>query len=391
MGTRRTRTWALVSALALAVGVVALGGPAPVAAAPAHFHMPFPCGETWKATTYSGHSSNAIDLNWGVGSDNLGRSVAASAAGTAYRKSNPGGYGNYVDVEHGGGWVTRYAHLSAFSVPNGAAVTAGQVIGKVGSTGSSTAPHLHYEQRLNGARQPITWSGQAIVYRYSPGVQYTSKNCPGGNPEAWIPLVDRQTSGLLGRAPTATERARWTQALAAGTRTPTDMVVELRTSGESQTTVDPMARLYRAYFLRRPDVAGLRYWVGERRTGLTLDRISQSFAASPEFRTLYGELGSQEFVERVYENVLGRPGEADGVAYWTGELEAGLSRGALMTRFSESPEYRAGQRIWVDTVVIVAGLLGRMATNDEILWYTAGASSTRTIAEWAVGVAPPGP
>jgi murein DD-endopeptidase MepM/ murein hydrolase activator NlpD len=88
--------------------------------------MPVTCGTSWRAATYSGHASNAIDLNWGTGSDNYGLPVLASAAGTAYRKTNPGGYGNYVDVDHGGGWVTRYAHLSAYSVPDGTAVASGQ-------------------------------------------------------------------------------------------------------------------------------------------------------------------------------------------------------------------------------------------------------------------------
>lgn len=61
-----------------------------------------------------------------------------------------GGHGNYVKLDHGGGFATAYAHMSRISVPNGARVNAGQVIGYVGSTGLSTGPHLHYELYQNG-------------------------------------------------------------------------------------------------------------------------------------------------------------------------------------------------------------------------------------------------
>jgi murein DD-endopeptidase MepM/ murein hydrolase activator NlpD len=61
-----------------------------------------------------------------------------------------GGHGNYVRLEHGGGIGTGYAHMSRISVAPGARVSAGQVIGYVGSTGLSTGPHLHYELYRNG-------------------------------------------------------------------------------------------------------------------------------------------------------------------------------------------------------------------------------------------------
>lgn len=62
-----------------------------------------------------------------------------------------GGHGNYVKLDHGGGYATAYAHMSRIAVPGGARVHAGQVIGYVGSTGLSTGPHLHYELYRNGA------------------------------------------------------------------------------------------------------------------------------------------------------------------------------------------------------------------------------------------------
>jgi murein DD-endopeptidase MepM/ murein hydrolase activator NlpD len=79
-----------------------------------------------------------------------GDPVRAAAAGKIIQAERNGGYGLMVEVDHGSGILTRYAHLSAVSVSEGATVDVGAVIGRIGSTGRSTGPHLHYEVRVNG-------------------------------------------------------------------------------------------------------------------------------------------------------------------------------------------------------------------------------------------------
>ena len=59
-------------------------------------------------------------------------------------------YGNSITIDHGFGYVTRYAHLSKIKVRRGQKVIRGEVIGEVGSTGKSTGPHLHYEVHVKG-------------------------------------------------------------------------------------------------------------------------------------------------------------------------------------------------------------------------------------------------
>ena len=151
--------------------------------APAHaattrplFQIPFACGEDWTASTRSGHP--AIDWNFGAGSADYGKPVAAAAAGIATAKWQSE-YGYYVDIDHGGGWVTRYAHLGSAGRVEGP-VAQGETIGHVGSTGSSTSPHLHWEQRADGVAQYYLYAdGDRIA---ADGRSYRSRNCMRRNP-----------------------------------------------------------------------------------------------------------------------------------------------------------------------------------------------------------------
>ena len=87
-----------------------------------------------------------------------GTPVYATGRGRVVSAGWKSGYGNLIEIDHGYGYLTRYAHLSKISVRQGLEVSRGDLIGEVGNTGKSTGPHLHYEVRLNGTPQnPVNY------------------------------------------------------------------------------------------------------------------------------------------------------------------------------------------------------------------------------------------
>jgi len=115
--------------------------------APAQGRVTSEFGPRW------GTEHEGIDIGAGSGAP-----VRAAADGVVRRASWYGGYGNAVIIDHGGGVQTLYGHNSSLDVQPGQRVRAGEVIAKVGSTGDSTGPHLHFEVELDGKKvDPRPW------------------------------------------------------------------------------------------------------------------------------------------------------------------------------------------------------------------------------------------
>ena len=108
-----------------------------------------PYGPRW------GRFHSGVDISCG---GIYGRTVVAADSGTATVKRAAGGYGLHIIISHGNGYSTCYAHLSAVTISSGSTVAKGQAIGRVGSTGASTGPHLHFEIRKNNhANNPMSY------------------------------------------------------------------------------------------------------------------------------------------------------------------------------------------------------------------------------------------
>jgi murein DD-endopeptidase MepM/ murein hydrolase activator NlpD len=157
----------LVGAFVAAVtAALTLAAPASadVGAQALNLRTPFDCGQVWNANTRTNHNPQlSVDFQR---SGALGKNVRSSAAGVVETRRDLGNtsYGKYLVVRHSGGWKTLYAHLNSFNVSVGQNVSTGTIIGKVGSTGGSTGPHLHYEQKLNGVVQKVVLNGVHVRY-----------------------------------------------------------------------------------------------------------------------------------------------------------------------------------------------------------------------------------
>lgn len=120
--------------------------------------MTWPCPSTRYVTSQFGKRSQpvagastdhkGIDIGGAMGAD-----IVAADSGTVLFSGNSSSYGKYIVITHGNGITTLYAHCSQLLSKAGATVSKGQVIAKVGSTGVSNGPHLHFEVSVNGVRQ----------------------------------------------------------------------------------------------------------------------------------------------------------------------------------------------------------------------------------------------
>lgn len=184
-----------------------------------------------------------------------------------------------------------------------------------------------------------------------------------------VDFVTQQYRDFLGRSPDSAGLAYWVNQLKTGATTRAQLVEAFMQESVFRGRLDPIVRLYTAYFKRLPDYPGLMFWLNTMHpatgTGQSLVQVSEAFAQSGEFVATYGPLNNTSFITRVYQNVLGRDPEAEGYAYWMKRLAEGMPRGEVMLAFSESAENRnATASAQLDTVLYV-GMFKRVPNATE--------------------------
>lgn len=241
-----------------------------------------------------------------------------------------------LDVEAPGFEVEPTKHepwrLEVFREPVGGSAHAASTIdpfAEVATVPVSMRSRLRLVTRTQGGNVVLSGATPPVTAHASAAWPFASSGA----------LVDRWYAELAGRPPTAGERQLWVGAIAAGFP-PVAIAEHLLGQPRWRSQVAPIVRLYLAHFGRLPDSGGLRYWIGRRWAGATLDRLSRQFAASSEFERRYQGLDAQEVVEAMYRNVFERDADPSGRDYWTRRIEGGYPVAAMVVSFSESSEGR---------------------------------------------------
>ncbi len=162
----------------------------------------------------------------------------------------------------------------------------------------------------------------------------------------------------------------WSGELNAGRVTREGLVQMFLFSQEAERTEGQAARLFFAALQRAPEPAGLKYWTEQIATqGAVV--VADAFASSPEFLARYGALDNAGFIDRMYRNVLGRPVDPAGAAFWLEQMNEpnNRTRGQVLTDFANSTEYR--QVIDADVAVtrLYIVMLGRAPDNTGLVFW----------------------
>jgi len=242
----------------------------------------------------------------------------------------------------------------------------------------SPSASASYDVAPNLTSTTITGLANGTAYQFSvaaknaSGVSAPSAKSASIKPAAMAPftrtdaLVRQQFLDFHGREPSSAESLKWIADLHSGAKTPLQTVVGIAKLNGSYDVSTRMTRLYSGYFERLPDYSGYGYWTGKLRSGWSLKKVSDTFAASSEFKNKYGPLSNTAFVQKVYQNVLHRAPDSGGLNFWVNRLnKKTASRGDVMLNFSESNENVNKMDSEVTSVLLRAAMFRRMPNTGE--------------------------
>jgi hypothetical protein len=180
-------------------------------------------------------------------------------------------------------------------------------------------------------------------------------------------FVKWQFIDILLRQGSAGEMAPFVSALNGGTTTRANVIDSLEGSSEFGSQIAPIIRLYYSALTRSPVYGGLTFWVGQRKSGVTLQAVADSFAATQAFQSTYGTGTPRQFVNRLFQNVLGRSPTTTERRFWVAQVKSGAAtRSQAVLQISESAEsvQTSASKVFVTSLYV--GMLRRAPTNAEL-------------------------
>lgn len=294
--------------------------------------------------------------------------------------------GNSLYLKGDDGWYYAYLHINndtpgtddgrnpfswAFTpgMATGVRVSRGQHIAYMGDSGNAeaTPPHLHFE-----IRKPASawYNAQAVNPKYS--LDAADPVSPPPPPSKYIPwtdatnLIQQQGIDFYGRPYDPYVLGLYRASLEGDHQTPQTFIAALLTSNETQNKAGAIARMYPSFLGTSANTYGFFYWLGQVRNGMSLTTLAENFAADARFRTTYGGLTYDAFVDLAYRNLFARAPSANERAYWIDQLQRGVPRSQAMLAFSDSAEYRWRQGAITNVTLAWANMLRRVPTSGEL-------------------------
>lgn len=190
--------------------------------------------------------------------------------------------------------------------------------------------------------------------------------------------------GLLDRQPFDHELAIVAPLVEARALTAVDAAIDLAAGADL--TIGEVTRQYVAFFGRRPDTPGLRFWVARMRSGAsTTQSLWRSFGGVAEFRATYAGLTTAQIVDRAYQRTLGRAPDAEGRAFWIDRIRRGLPLASAVGLIARSTEFRQREAGHATITTLTFGIGGRAAPSTA-QW----GSDPKIVARDLIATATPG-
>ncbi|WP_425913261.1 Ig-like domain-containing protein [Pseudomonas sp. GWSMS-1] len=179
-----------------------------------------------------------------------------------------------------------------------------------------------------------------------------------GNASQWVNQLWRDLYGREGHGDS--QAAELANQLNQGSIGKAEVLSQVLGSSELDTHAAAIIRLYHAVLDRSPELCGYNYWLGRANENVGQAQIGEAFLSSPEFVAQHTGLSNSQFVDFIYQNVLGRTADAAGGAWWLEQIETGVTtRGGMLYGVSQSSEYKAEMADDVAVDLLYLGLLNR--------------------------------
>lgn len=190
-------------------------------------------------------------------------------------------------------------------------------------------------------------------------------------------FVTQQYRDMLGRDPDDTGLGYWTSRLD-DTSQPAELIAQLVESPEFGAVRIPVARIYQAALGRLPEHDGWRYWSNRLAAGESLESIAAALINTPEGQLRLPQDSDDQFIDALYNNVLERQPDASGRSYWQATLSSGRSMASVVVNFAESPEFATKLAPEIHASLLYEGLLGRTPDTEGLTFWSNELSDGRS-------------